>query len=148
MKEVIDEIFSSMNESKKDALMEIFEEMFCDIKITNPEKYHHLEYEVMTIANKGHFDDKIYRKAVSCLLKKYDVTNLHWSLEQTDAVAKNLGYRWDEYNNYEFNFVMNMLHCQFHEIASIEATTYAKMANKWLEEHENKVLKYFMFIMK
>lgn len=149
LKETIDEIFESLDEHKKEALMEVFDEMFCSIKSTDIEKYHQLEYDIMVIANNGHFDNKIYVKATACLLKKYEASALHWNMEQTDAVCKNLGYHGNEkYNNYEFNFIMNMLYFQFHEIANIEATTYGKMANRWLTENENKVLKYFMFILK
>ena len=60
--------------------------------------------------------------------------------------ARNHDVNFKRYNEYDFNYVMNMLYSDFYGAVTNETSTYIKMARKFLEDKDaddGKALKYY-----
>ena len=70
----------------------------------------------------------------------------HWKVNETTMFARNHDVNFKRYNEYDFNYVMNMLYSDFYGAVLNETSTYIKMARKFLEDKDaddGKALKYY-----
>ena len=73
-------------------------------------------------------------------------TGGHWSLEETDSIARNHGIEFRSINKYDWNYVMNMIYSDYYGAIPNELTSYVKVAKKFLQDKdapEGKALKYY-----
>lgn len=113
----------------------------------SPDKYNELVLQLHTKINGYHFSKETLELATSRLKNEDGSTGAHWTVEQTTAVAKNLGIDFanTNYNEYDWSYVMNMLYSDYFGVISNEASAYAKLARKFLEDKDAKDCKAFRY---
>lgn len=130
-------------------------EKYADLqtKIVTPSKEtHHDLYETLEMnlyeeMYGCHFNEWLLKKALKNMYNEDGTTGGHWTLEQTSQVARQSGINFDKFNEYDWNYVMNMIYSDFYGSVSNEASTYVKMSKKFLEDKdapEGKALKYYL----
>lgn len=121
------------------------------LKETNPKTYEDLETHLYTKIYGKHFSDWLDQKAVDNMINEDGTTGAHWTLEQTNAAAKSNGIQFDGFNEYDWNYAMNMMYSDFYGAVPNETSTYVKMAKKFLQDKDakpGKALCYYLAIKK
>ena len=130
-------------------LREFVDDAMGMLKETNPETYETLEMHLYKEIYGCHFSDWLLEKATSKMINEDGTSGAHWTVEQTTAVARQNGIAFDKYNEYDFNYVMNMMYSDYYGIASNDVSFYLKMAKKFLEDKDaktGKALNYYLNI--
>ena len=135
----------------KDATDEQLREFVTDaismIKETNYDLYEKLEMYLYKEIYGCHFNEWMLEKAVSSLINEDGSTGAHWTLEQTNNVAKQLGINFMNYNEYDWNYTMNMIYSDYYGAVANDTNVYAKMARKFLEDKDAKVGKALYYYL-
>ena len=66
---------------------------------------------------------------------------------ETTQVANSSGVKFDKFNEYDWNYVMNMIYSDYVSILGSNVSSYAKMAEKFLMDKDapdGKALRYAM----
>jgi len=69
----------------------------------------------------------------------------HWTLEQTNAVARQNNIAFDKFNEYDWNYVMNMMYSDYYGAVSNDTTSYVRLAKKFLDDKDAKDGKAFKY---
>ncbi len=120
------------------------------IKETNEGLYDDLEMHLYKEVYGCHFCDWLLEKATSKMMNEDGTTGAHWTLEQTNSVAKSNNIYFENFNEYDWNYVMNMMYSDYYGAVSNDTNLFAKLAKKFLEDKDatkGKALKYY-FAMK
>ena len=94
-----------------------------------------------------HFTKWLLEKAVKEMINEDGTTGGHWTVEQTTMVARSNGIQFTNFNEYDWNYVMNMIYSDYYGVVPNETSTYVKMARKFLEDKDaepGKALKYYL----
>lgn len=94
-----------------------------------------------------HFNKWLLDKAVKGMINEDGTTGPHWTLEQTNAVAKSSGISFNTFNEYDWNYVMNMLYSDYYDSVPNDTNVYVRMARKFLEDKDadpGKAFKYYI----
>ena len=136
-------IESATHEQLKKFLFKQFEEL----KHADKEMYEELEMNLYICVNGEHFNEHLLNKALSCMENEDGTKGGHWNLEQTNSVAKQYGISFNHFNEFDFNYVMNMIYSDYYGVFPNETTYYVKMAEKFLKDKDapdGKALKYYL----
>lgn len=136
-----------IKEASEEQLKHFIDDAMSMIKETHHELYETLENYLYKELYGCHFNEWMLNKALSEMKNEDGTTGGHWTVEQTNNVAKNLDITLDKYNQYDWNYTMNMLYSDYYGAVPNDATTYGKMAKKFLEDKDGmkgKALKYYM----
>lgn len=113
---------------------EMLKEIVCDtiekMKMYCPEEFYSTIYKIHCVAYGPHFDESLARKAVSRMKNVDGSIGEHWSMEQTDTIAKQEKINHKE----DFYYVVNMLYSDFSEVLGSDASTYIKMAKAYIND--------------
>lgn len=140
-----------IKEATNDQLREFADDALGMLKETNPETYETLELHLYKEIYGCHFNPWMLECATKNMINEDGTTGPHWTVEQTNSVAKNIGVMYSNYNEYDWNYVMNMLYSDYYGLGNADATFYGKMAKKFLEDKdgpEGKALKYYLAMKK
>lgn len=116
------------------------------IKETNTDLYDKLEMHLYREIYGCHFSQWLLDKATSKMKNEDTTTGAHWTVEQTNQIANNHNLVYKEFNEFDFNYVMNMIYSDFYGAVSNNADTYYQMALKFLNDKdgkEGKAISYF-----
>ena len=119
------------------------------LKETNPKTYDDLEVYLYKEIYGCHFCDWLLEKATKNMINEDGTVGPHWTVDQTSSVAKSNGIAFDEFNEYDWNYVMNLLYSDFYGAVSNDTNTYAKMAKKFLmdkDANKGKPFNYYLYI--
>lgn len=129
-------------------LKEFTSDILAMLKVTNKDLYESLEWHLYCQIYGCHFSDFLLEKALNDMINSDGTTGKHWTLEQTDQCAKQLGVTFINYNRYDWCYVMNMKFSDESSVLGISDTMmYAKLAKLFLEDidgPEGKALKYYI----
>ena len=137
-------ILKDINDEK---LRNFVDEAIMMIRETNYELYENLELALYKETYGCHFNDWMLAEAVKNLQNEDGTTGPHWSLEQTTSVAKSNGISFDHFNEYDWNYVMNMVYSDYYGAISNDTINYVRLARKFLEDRdakEGKAFKYYI----
>lgn len=98
-----------------------------------------------------HFTEWLLDKALSKMENADGTTGGHWKLADTTLVARNSGINFVHFNEYDWNYVMNMIYSDYYGVVPNEVSVYVKMARRFLEDkdaEEGKALKYYLAMKK
>jgi hypothetical protein len=132
-------------------LREFVDDALSMIKETHSDLYENLEIYLYKEIYGSHFNDWLLEKATKKMVNEDGTTGGHWAIEQTNAVAKQQGITFDNFNEYDWNYVMNMIYSDYYGAVSNEPSTYAKMAKKFLmdkDAKDGKALCYYLAMSK
>lgn len=130
------------NDKAKDFLYELVDK----VKLINTEMYEEIEDELYELVYGCHFNEWTLEKAVANMLNEDGSKGGHWSLQQTTTIAKDYGITFMHCNEYDWNYVMNMIYSDFYGVISNETSAYVKLAKRFLcdqDAPEGKAWKYY-----
>lgn len=94
-----------------------------------------------------HFTKWLLEKATNEMINEDGTRGPHWTVEQTTMVARSNGIEFRDFNEFDWNYVMNMIYSDYYGVVPNETSTYVKMARKFLEDKDaeyGKALKYYL----
>lgn len=140
-----------IKQASNEQLREFIDDALSMIKETHHALYEDLEMYLYKEIYGCHFSDWLLDKALNDMINEDGTKGRHWNLEQTTSVAKSLGVMFDKFNEYDWNYTMNMLYSDYYGSVPNEASTYGKMAIKFLLDKDaidGKAYKYYMTMKK
>ncbi len=93
-----------------------------------------------------HFSEWSLKEALSKMVNEDGTKGGHWNLEQTNQVAQSRGIGFSHFNEYDWNYVMNMIYSDYYGAVSNDLDVYAKLAKKFLTDkdaQEGKAYRYY-----
>ncbi len=94
-----------------------------------------------------HFTKWLLEKATKDMVNEDGTTGAHWTVEQTTMVARSNGIEFKDFNEYDWNYVMNMIYSDYYGSVPNDTAVYVKMARRFLEDKDakyGKALKYYL----
>lgn len=140
-----------LEHASREQLIEFCNNMFSELKEKMPEVYEKLEMELYETIYGCHFNEYMLNKALSCMENEDGTKGGHWSLEQTNNIANVKGFKFDSYNEYDFNYVMNMMYSDYYGAIPNENESYFKLAKKFLDDKDapkGKAFRYYIKVVK
>jgi hypothetical protein len=125
--------------------------MFDRLKKADHEMYEELEEELYEDIYGCHFNKWLLEKATAHMRNEDGSHGPKWDLEQTNEVAKQYNITFDHFNEYDWNYVMNMIYSDFFGAIPNEVGNYVKMAKKFLDDKDapkGKAYHYYMTMHK
>ena len=119
----------------------------CELKYKDYEMYEELEHELYITVYGHHFNEWELKKALEHMENEDGTVGGHWTLEETNSVARQHGIEFVHMNQYDFNYVMNMMYSDFYGSVPNETSSYVKLAKKFLQDKDapdGKALKYYL----
>lgn len=124
-----------------------FHNVMCEtieaVKACCPEIVKDAMYKTHVLAYGPHFDEEMAMEAVADMVNVDGSYGAHWTIEQTNQYAAQLGIA----HNVDFFYAMNMLWSDFSTTLGGDANLYARMAKAYIcdpDAIEGKVLKLYM----
>jgi len=133
------------------ASYEQLKSFICDtlsmLKETHSDLYEDLEIHLYKEIYGKHFSDWLLEKATKYMVNEDGTTGPHWTIDETNSVARNMNITFKEYNEYDWNYTMNMIYSDYYGAVSDDVNTYAKISKKFLTDKdakEGKALCYYL----
>ena len=121
------------------------------LKATDKDLYDKLEMDLYKEVYGCHFNDWLLECALDKMQNEDGTMGGHWTLEQTNSVAKQNGILFTNFNEYDWNYVMNMMYSDYYGVVSNEVSSYVKLAKKFLMDKDapsGKAYHYYMAMKK
>ena len=128
-------------------LREFADDALSMLKETNPKTYDELELYLYKEIYGCHFCDWMLDKATSTMVNEDGTTGPHWSVADTNSVAKSMGITFDKFNEYDWNYVMNMIYSDYYGAVNNDTMAYGKLAKKFIMDKDAKQGKAFHYYM-
>lgn len=94
-----------------------------------------------------HFSDWMLEKALQNMVNEDGTHGGHWSIADTTAVAKQFNIPFTEFNEYDWNYVMNMIYSDYYGSVPNDIASYVKLASKFINDKDadpGKAFKYYV----
>lgn len=121
------------------------------IKETNHDLYETLELHLYKEMYGCHFNEWLLEKATKNMVNEDGTIGQHWTLEQTTQVAKQYNITFDKFNEYDWNYVMNMIYSDYYGSIPNDTSTYVKMSKAFImdkDSKEGKAFHYYFLMIK
>lgn len=135
----------------KDATDEQVREFVTDfitmLKARDEDLYHEAELWLYKEVYGCHFNEWKLNIAVSKLKNEDGTIGGHWTLEQTNNVARQYGMNFSGFNEYDWNYAMNVIYSDYYGVVNNNLENYFRLAQKFIMDKdapEGKVLKYYI----
>lgn len=132
-------------------IIKIFDEVLTMIERAHSDKYKDIMCKIHVAENGYHFNEEILHEALEHMVNDDGSKAPKWSIVDTTQVAKNNNITFDNFNEYDWNYVMNMMYSDYVTIFGDNLTYYLKMTTKFLMDKdapEGKALRYYMAMKK
>ena len=138
-------MFNDVSESQmKEALTQVFDKL-CEM---DAELHDFLELIAYKAMHGCHFTAYTLEKALKHMQNEDGSTGGHWSLSQTTSLANANKVDFANFNEYDFNYVMNMMYSDYYgHLNSNDSSTYIKLAKAFLYDKdapEGKAFRYYL----
>lgn len=136
-----------LKDATDDQLREFIDDALKMIKETNHCLYEDLELYLYKEIYGCHFNEWMLEKALSKMINEDGSSGAHWSLTDSNNLAKQIGISFTNFNEYDWNYVLNMIYSDYYGSINNDISTYAKVARKFIEDKdapEGKALKYYL----
>ena len=136
-----------INKATDSQLREFIDDALGMLKETHHDIYEDLEMYLYKEIYGKHFSDWLLEKATKNMINEDGTHGPHWTIEQTNSVARNLGITFKEYNEYDWNYTMNMIYSDYYGAVADDVTAYSKLAKSFLHDKdakEGKALCYYL----
>lgn len=117
------------------------------LKATDKHLYEQLEMSLYKEIYGCHFNEWMLAKATADMVNEDGTHGAHWTLDQTTSVAKQYSINFDRFNQYDWNYVMNMVYSDYYGVVSNDVSSYVKIAKRFLEDKDGKEGKAFYYYM-
>ena len=139
------------NQEVIEKMMEDFDIVMDIIKTEHPERYRDIKTNLYILINGYHFDEETLMDILEDMVNDDGSKAPKWSVEETNSVARSNGISLRNYNQYDWNYVMNMMYSDYCEVLGDNVSSYVRMAQKFLNDKdapEGKALRYAMCMKK
>lgn len=117
------------------------------LKETHEDVYEDLELYFYKMLYGKHFSDWMLKRATEKMINEDGTVGPHWSVEQTTAVAKSNGVNFVKFNEYDWNYVMNMIYSDYYGAVSNDVNSYVRLAVKFIDDKDAKEGKAFCYYL-
>ena len=115
------------------------------IKGTNHELYEELE-DIMYQSLYGcHFNAWSLESALKEFENADGTKGGHWNLEQTNSVARSYNVKFNNFNEYDWNYVMNMIYSDYYGVVPNDTQMYQKLALAFIVDTDARVGKAYRY---
>lgn len=139
--ELLKEALSSENvEHELNEILKIMDDLYMELKSNKKDLS-------MVSSENWHFNEKTLKDATKSMQNEDGTIGAKWNVEQTSSIMKENGLKSDMYNEFDFNYVMNMLYSDFYQLLGNDAMNYYKMAKYFLEDKDapkGKAYRYYI----
>ena len=118
-----------------------------EVRARDYEMYEELEMDLYEEVYGCHFNEWMLEKALKSMKNEDGSIGGHWTVEQTTQVARNNGIEFDHFNEYDWNYVMNMMYSDYYGSVPNDTNVYFRMAKKFLEDKDagkGKAFRYYV----
>jgi len=136
-----------VKEASYEQLKEFVDDALSMLKETNHDTYEDLEMYLYKEIHGKHFTEWLVEKATKNMINEDGTTGPHWTIEQTTSVARQNNVVFDKFNEYDWNYVMNMMYSDYYGAVPNDLSVYIRMSIKFLEDkdaHTGKALCYYL----
>lgn len=140
-------VFKEYYDGEYGVLFKKFDEVLEMVKHMHPDKYQDIKNDIYVLINGYHFNEEMLECVYEDMINDDGSTAPKWGIEQTTRVAKSNGIVFDNFNEYDWNYTMNMLYSDYCSIFSDNLSYYIKMAIKFLMDKDapdGKALRYYL----
>lgn len=130
-----------------DVLKEFSLEALSIIKKKDRELYKELELCLYKKIYGCHFNEWSLKKATEHLQNEDGTTGAYWDIEKTNSLARQNGITFTDFNEYDWNYVVNIMYSDYYGAVNNDATTYVKMAKKFLTDKDAPKGKAFIYYL-
>lgn len=132
-------------------VIDIISDYFDYLEKIDKDGYNMIMDEIYACVYGPHFNKELAVQAVAGMRNVDGTTGEHWSIEQTTEAAKQSGIVFKTYNEYDFYYVLNMLHSDYFNIFRDDSNAYIQLAVAWLGDPdvpEGKAWRYYNKVVK
>ena len=136
-----------ISKASETQLREFVEDTLSMLKETHYDLYEDLEMYLYKKIYGNHFSDWLLEKATKSMENEDGSYGAHWTVDQTTSVARSLGIQFKEFNEYDWNYTMNMIYSDYYGAIADDVNIYAKLAKKFLMDKDAKVGKALCYYL-
>lgn len=148
IKKIYNEIKSKPNANETiDHIIDIMDDILMELKEGHPDKYAKVKNKLYIASSGYHFNEDMLEEALKSMVNDDGTKGAKWSLSDTNSAASNNGINMRMFNQYDWNYVMNMMYSDFCEVLGDNTISYIKLAHKFLNDKDapdGKALRYYL----
>ena len=94
-----------------------------------------------------HFNDWLLECATSKMINEDGTTGPHYNIDQSNTIARQYNVIFDHFNEWDWNYVLNMVYSDYYGSVTNENSSYVKLAKKFIEDKDapkGKALHYYL----
>ena len=144
---VIELYEKSNDENSVQKIIESYDKVLMRIEKAHKDIYRDIMNELYIDINGYHFNEEMLSNAVENMINDNGTKSPKWSIEETTNVANQYGIAFDTFNEYDWNYVMNMIYSDYVEVLNDNLMNYVNMSKKFLYDKdapEGKALRYYL----
>lgn len=123
-----------LNNATNEQIREMAEGLVDWLSERDPILYQEAEDYMYRTVYGNHFSKWLLECCCAVMINEDGTTGAHWTLEDTNSVAKSHNIKFDKFNEYDWNYTMNMLYSDYYSILGSDTDKYCRMANKFLND--------------
>ena len=109
-------------------VLNVMDKHMAQLKEAHPDKYKDLDNCIYVIANGYHFNQDMLNEYLDKMINDDGSKAPKWTVMETTQVANSSGIKFDKFNEYDWNYVMNMIYSDYVSMLGSNVSSYAKMA--------------------
>lgn len=132
-------------------MVKCFDDVMTHMKEVYPDKYKEIKSHLYVAFNGWHFNEDMLKDTYENMVSDDGSPVPKWTVQETSNVGRSSGVSFKDFNEYDWNYVMNMIYSDYCEVLGDNVMSYVKMANKFLNDKdapEGKALRYAMCMKK
>lgn len=137
-----------LNDATSQDLKNFVADLMSELKIAMPQVYENLLIELHKNVYGSHFSKALVIKACGELEDLNGNKGAKWSLDETNQILANYNLK---YNEFDFYYVLNMIHSDYSNYGNTSIDFYVKLACMFLDDKDapkGKALKYYLAMRK
>ncbi len=150
------EIYENVKSTPKsneivEKIIKSYDKSLNKVKSYNEELYNDLKCDIYVEIYGCHFNEWLLKCATENMQNEDGTAGAHWTLEQTNAVARDSDIKFINFNQYDWNYVMNMIYSDYYGVISNDISAYVKMAKRFIMDKDSpkgKAYHYYMAMKK
>lgn len=115
------------------------------LKSTDEKLYEEIEQDLYKKVYGCHFNKWLLDCATSKLQNEDGTSGAHWTVEQTNSVAKSNSISFERFNEYDWNYAMNMVYSDFYGAIPNETSYYVRLAKKFIDDKDAQTGKALIY---
>lgn len=136
-----------IEDASPEQIKEFLRDTMSMLKSTDHDLYEQLEMSLYKELYGCHFNKWLLDSALEKMQNQDGTMGGHWTVDQTNSVARSSGITFTNFNEYDFNYVMNMIYSDYYGVVSNDVNTYCKLAKAFLMDKDAPRGKAFLYYM-